>query len=68
MVYFEVFYLFSYSKIEIFLKFKHFIQPRDLGVTPWIKNWFNTLPEDFPDEGIECLNELIEFSLEPGLN
>lgn len=43
-----------------------YFEPRDLGITPWIKNWFNTLPEEFPDEGIECLNELIELSLEAG--
>ena len=43
-----------------------YFEPSDLGLTPLLKNWFNTLPKDFPAVGIELLNELFDFSLDKG--
>ena len=44
-----------------------YFEPSDLGLAPFTKNWFNYLPSDFPQQGIDCLNELLEFSLLKGL-
>ncbi len=43
-----------------------YFESSDLGVTPYLKNWFDTLPKDIPEHGIELLEELFEFSLEKG--
>ena len=43
-----------------------YFESSDLGVTPYLKNWFNNLPKDLPDHGVELLEELFEFSLDKG--
>ncbi len=43
-----------------------YFEPVDLGLTPLIKNWINSLPKDFPLNGIDLINELLDFSLEKG--
>ena len=43
-----------------------YFDPSDLGLTPWISNWFSSLPADFPQSGVEYLNELLELSLNKG--
>jgi len=44
-----------------------YFEPTDLGLSPIIKNWMNTLPKDFPKSGIELLNQLLDFSLQKGM-
>jgi hypothetical protein len=39
----------------------------DLGCTPYIKNWQTTLPKDLPSSCIDLFNELIELSIDKGL-
>ena len=43
-----------------------YFEPVDLGLTPLIRNWINSLPKDFPQIGIDLINELLDFSLEKG--
>lgn len=43
-----------------------YFDPSDLGLTPCIKNWFNSLPKNFPQSGIELINELLDYSLPKG--
>lgn len=43
-----------------------YFDPVDLGLTPIIKNWFNSFPKTFPTQAIELINELLEYSLEKG--
>ena len=43
-----------------------YFEPSDLGIQPYVKNWFNTLPKEIPSFGIELLNELMEFSFNKG--
>jgi hypothetical protein len=43
-----------------------YFEPSDLGLSPIIKNWMNTLPKDFPKSAIELLNQLLDFSLPKG--
>lgn len=44
-----------------------YFEPSDLGLTPTIKNWLYSLPKDFPNSGIDLIEELLDFSLEKGL-
>lgn len=44
-----------------------YFESEDLGITPYIKNWFNTIPKDLPNHGVELLNELLDFSLDEGI-
>jgi hypothetical protein len=43
-----------------------YFESSDLGMSPHLKNWFDTLPKDIPEHGIKLLKELFEFSLEKG--
>lgn len=43
-----------------------YFDPSDLGLTPFIKNWCNSLPKTFPSFGVELINELLDFSLNKG--
>ena len=43
-----------------------YFEPSDLGLTPLIKNWINSLPKEFPVSGVVLINELFEFSLDKG--
>lgn len=43
-----------------------YFDPSDLGLTPSIKNWFNSLPKSFPQSGIDLINEILDFSLNKG--
>ncbi len=45
-----------------------YFESSDLGMSPHLKNWFDTLPKDIPEHGIKLLKELFEFSLEKGWN
>lgn len=45
-----------------------YFDPSDLGLKPWIQNWFSSLPSDFPNAGKEYLEELLELSLEKGFS
>ena len=45
-----------------------YFDPSDLGMKPWIENWFSTLPNDFPTSGKEYLNELLVLSLDKGFS
>jgi hypothetical protein len=45
-----------------------YFEPSDLGIQPYLKNWFNTLPKDIPTFGIDLINELIEFSFTKGID
>ena len=45
-----------------------YFDPSDLGLKPWILNWFNSLPSDFPNSGREFLNELMALSLDKGFS
>ncbi len=43
-----------------------YFEPSDLGLTPLIKNWFNSLPKEFPQSAVELINDMLDFSLEKG--
>ena len=43
-----------------------YFESSDLGITPFLKNWFANLPKDLPDHGKELLEEFFEFSLDKG--
>lgn len=43
-----------------------YFEAADLGLTPSIRNWLDSLPEEFPKSSAEYLNELLNFSLEKG--
>lgn len=44
-----------------------YFDPSDLGLSPFIKNWCNSLPKSFPSSGVDLINELLQFSLNKGL-
>jgi hypothetical protein len=43
-----------------------YFDPSDLGLQPSIKNWFNSFPKNFPQSGVDLINELLDFSLTKG--
>ena len=43
-----------------------YFEPSDLGLTPCIKNWLNSLPESLPNSGVEILSDLINMSIYKG--
>lgn len=45
-----------------------YFDPTDLGLTPIIKNWFNSFPKSFPQPAIDLINELLDFSLGKGFD
>ncbi len=45
-----------------------YFDPSDLGLKPWIENWFSTLPSAFPKHGKDYLHELLTLSLDKGFS
>lgn len=43
-----------------------YFDPLDLGIKPWIDHWFNSLPKEFPKNGKDFIQDLLDLSLEKG--
>jgi hypothetical protein len=43
-----------------------YFDPSDMGIKPWIDQWFNSLPHEFPKSGKDFIYDLLELSLEKG--